>query len=538
MVHVQAALGLHAARPPRHLRAAHQPRARADEQERGSIERSRTRPRAPRRERKSPGLEFQDESPRAARSDPTGRRMRARARSAAAPAAAASVVARAWRRGLLFAGAVALYLRDGGRRPRRVRRPRDRGARGRRVRQVVRARDRRQPDRPRARPTSVAARPLLESVVEAVVQTERVPRPVRGGGRRRNRLFFTATAQRARSTSPTPPSRGLRGALGLPKLAGSLPAGTPSAGSVTCAGATSPAQTLHAADAVRVLGDRAAAAGAAGVRRPRSWWPRPADRGARGGSPSASSGALLAIVAADRAARLASRGLQGEDAITDADIRGRGRRACSRPTSATCSRWALLLGASSGWSSRRRPRRSTPRTSRPARRLRRRLVAPPPKPVAGGPRGAGALGLGMLVVLNPTLALQLAAIGAGALLVFFGASELLALSAARRGGRGRAHQRRAFGAGRSRPPRTSSASAALAQCSSDLAREGPERQASPRRALGRLQRIGGALRAAPQRSRLRRDPQLVLRRRQPGLDHLQPAPHDPAPAARRDSAAS
>ncbi len=63
----------------------------------------------------------------------------------------------------------------------------------------------------------------------------------------------------------------------------------------------------------------------------------------------------------------------------------------------------------------------------PTERLRKRLARRPRTTWGLALRGAGALLLGVFVVLNPTLTLQVAAILGGAYLIFFGTSELLVL---------------------------------------------------------------------------------------------------------------
>ena len=63
----------------------------------------------------------------------------------------------------------------------------------------------------------------------------------------------------------------------------------------------------------------------------------------------------------------------------------------------------------------------------PTERLRKRLARRPRTTWGLALRGVAALLLGVFVVLNPTLTLQVAAILAGAYLVFFGTSELLVL---------------------------------------------------------------------------------------------------------------
>jgi hypothetical protein len=63
----------------------------------------------------------------------------------------------------------------------------------------------------------------------------------------------------------------------------------------------------------------------------------------------------------------------------------------------------------------------------PAVRVRRFIATPPRRRWARALRGVAALVLGVLIVLSPQLALQLAAIAAGAFLIFFGTSELLML---------------------------------------------------------------------------------------------------------------
>jgi hypothetical protein len=64
---------------------------------------------------------------------------------------------------------------------------------------------------------------------------------------------------------------------------------------------------------------------------------------------------------------------------------------------------------------------------RPLARLRRRVAERPASSWGRALRGAAAVGAGVLVLLNPTLALEVGALLFGAVLVFFGASELLSM---------------------------------------------------------------------------------------------------------------
>jgi hypothetical protein len=82
----------------------------------------------------------------------------------------------------------------------------------------------------------------------------------------------------------------------------------------------------------------------------------------------------------------------------------------------------------------------------PITRLRRRIAGPTRTRWGRALRGVGALLLGVLVVLSPMLALELAAIVAGAFLIFYGASELLAMiqPASAAAPEGKRSRRRAF----------------------------------------------------------------------------------------------
>ena len=382
----------------------------------------------------------------------------------------------------------------------------------------------------------VAARPLLESVVDAVMQSAPFRALFRRAAVETNRLFFTRERRNA-LFDISDAAELVRFALRSvsPKLAKELPEDF-EADLLTLRRRDFAGQTLAVADDVRVLGVvlplLALLAFAAAI------LVAPDRRIAvlRSGVAVGVVGALLAVVLLILRARILA-GLEGEDELTDADVQAAGAGlldAFVGPLIAgglLLALGGLVVGAAAA-------ALDPEDVEAPLTRLRRQLGTTPRSKWRRALRGVGALVLGVLVVLNPTLAVQVAAIAAGAVLVFFGTSELLVMLQ-----RGGAERRRAL------PALARSGAGGLRRRGCGLrwgarrGRVGPHQRKRRRgsgvgrgRALGHLQRIGGALRAAPQRGRLRRYAQLVLRRRQPGLVHLQPAPHDPAPAARRDSA--
>ena len=196
----------------------------------------------------------------------------------------------------------------------------------------------------------------------------------------------------------------------------------------------------------------------------------------RGGLAVGVAGAVLAVALVALQARTLA-GVKGDDAVADEETRA-AVEGVLQAYLGDLFTWALLLGLLGLVVGAAAAALDPEDVEGPVRRMRDRLLQPPRTRAWRAVRGAGAMGLGILVVLEPMLSLRLAAIGAGALLVFFGAGELLALLG--RPGRTAAEaehtRRRAFArAGLA----GTLVAAALALLVVTVAREGPEPQETP-----------------------------------------------------------
>jgi hypothetical protein len=322
----------------------------------------------------------------------------------------------------------------------------------------------------------IAARPLLESVVQGVLQTDAFRRVFRSAAVETNRVFFVRERRNALfdlSDAAEVVSFGARSVS--PRLARELPQDLPvrlwSLSRRDFAGAT-----LAAADSVRVLGIvlplMAVLAFVSAI-------VVATDRRIavlRGGLAVGVAGAVLAVALVALEARTLA-GVKGDDAVTDEETRA-AVEGVLQAYLGDLFTWALLVGLLGLVVGAAAAALDPEDVEGPVRRMRDRLLQPPRTRAWRAVRGAGAMGLGILVVLEPTLFLRLAAIGAGALLVFFGAGELLALLG--RPGRTAAEaehtRRRAFA-------RAGLAGtlvvAALALLVVTVAREGPEPQETP-----------------------------------------------------------
>ena len=287
----------------------------------------------------------------------------------------------------------------------------------------------------------VAARPLLESVVEAVLQTEPFRRVFRAAALETNRIFFVREKKNALfdlGDAAEVVQFALRSVS--PKIAKQLPEDLKPQ-LLTLRRREFAGGTLDAADAVRPLGiilpllalltfaaaivispDRRVGVLRAGV--------------AIGVSGALLAGALLVL----RARVLA--GVVGEDEVTDEEVRD----AVSGLLGAYVGdllTWALLLALLGLIIGAAAAALDPEDVEDPVRRMRQRVFRRPGTTWGRVARGVAAVVAGVVAVLNPTLAVQLLAIGGGALLVFFGASELLVLL--QRPGQTQAEAKRARG---------------------------------------------------------------------------------------------
>jgi hypothetical protein len=271
----------------------------------------------------------------------------------------------------------------------------------------------------------VAARPLLESVVEAVMQTEPFRRVFRAAAVETNRVFFVRERSNALFDLGDAAQVVQFAARSVsPKVAKQIPEDLKPQ-LLTLRRREFAGGTLTAADAVRPLGiilpllalltfaaaiavslDRRIGVLRVGV--------------AAGVVGAVLAGALLIL----RARVLA--GVVGEDEVTDEEVRD----AVAGLLDAYLGDlvvWALLLALLGLVIGAAAAALDPEDVEDPLHRARERLTRRPRTVAGRALRGAAALAAGILVVLNPTVSVQLIAIAAGAILVFFGATELLVL---------------------------------------------------------------------------------------------------------------
>jgi hypothetical protein len=273
-------------------------------------------------------------------------------------------------------------------------------------------------------PDLAAARPLLESVVSSLIQTEPFKRVFRAAAVEANRVFFVRERENALfdlGDAAQIVQFGLRSVS--PDLAADLPDDLQpdllALRDREFAGAT-----LRAADQIRVIGIVLPLLGLALVVAGVALSPDRRIGVLRAGvSVGAAAALLLVALLVLRARTLA--GVYGEDELTDADVRGAVGGLLDAYVGDLFT-WALLLALLGIAIAAAAAALDPEDVEEPAQRLRH-LAERPKAGWARALRGAGAAGLGVLAVLDPQLALQIAAVVAGAFLVFFGISELLLL---------------------------------------------------------------------------------------------------------------
>jgi hypothetical protein len=270
-----------------------------------------------------------------------------------------------------------------------------------------------------------AARPLLESVVDAVIDAQPFQSLFRRAAVQANRVFFVRDRENALvdiSDAATLVDFGLRTVS--PRLAEEVPTDIQPE-LATLSQDDFAAGTLAVADDVRVLGIVlpvvalllfAAAIAVAPDRRTAVL---------RSGLAVGTAGAVLAIVLLVLRARTLA-GVFGEDELTDAEVRDAVGGVLDAFAGDLLT-WALLLTLGGLVVAAAAAALDPEDVERPLARLSNRLTEPPRTTWGRALRGAAALAGGVLVVLNPVLAVQAAAVLGGAVLVFFGTAELLAL---------------------------------------------------------------------------------------------------------------
>ena len=285
-----------------------------------------------------------------------------------------------------------------------------------------------------------AARPLLESVVDTLIQTEPFQRVFRAAAREANRVFFVRDKENVLldlGDAAEIVRFGLRSVS--PNLAKQLPSDLkPDLLALNDSEVTG--TTLRVADNIRTLGivlpllALVLLVGAVAV--------APDRRIAvlRVGVAVGAAGAILLVALLVLEARTLA-GVYGEDEVTDDEVRSAVAGLFDAFLGDLLT-WALLLALLGIAVAAAAAALDPEDVEAPAQRLRR-LAQRPRATWARALRGIAALAAGVLAVLAPTLALQIAAVVGGAFLVFFGMSELLLLLA--RPGQTRAEAERTRG---------------------------------------------------------------------------------------------
>lgn len=271
----------------------------------------------------------------------------------------------------------------------------------------------------------VAARPLLEAVVEAVMQTEPFRRVFRAAAIETNRVFFVREKSNALFDLGDAAQVVQFAARSVsPKVAKQIPRDLQPQ-LLTLRRREFAGGTLTAADAIRPLGivlpllallTFAAAIVVSPDRRMGVL---------RVGVATGAAGAVLAGALLVLRARVLS-GVIGEDEVTDEEVRDAVAGLLDAYLGDLVG-WAMLLALLGLVVGAAAAALDPEDVEDPLRRLRERLVRRPRTTLGRAARGVAALALGILVVLNPTLAVQLIAIGVGTLFVFFGSTEVLVL---------------------------------------------------------------------------------------------------------------
>jgi hypothetical protein len=271
----------------------------------------------------------------------------------------------------------------------------------------------------------VAARPLIESVVDVVIQSRPFKTIFRQAAIQTNRVFFVRERRNA-AFDVADAAQLVRFALRSvsPEIANQLPKNI-DAKLLALRRREFAGQTLAVADQIRLLGVVlpllallvfAAAIVVAADRRVAVL---------RSGIAVGTSAALLAAALVVLRARILA-GVIGEDELTDADVRSAVGGLLDAflgdliAVALLLALGGLVVGAAAA-------ALDPEDVDQPLTRLRRRIAGPTRTRWGRAVRGVGALVLGVLVVLSPMVALQLVAIVAGAFLIFFGTSELLVL---------------------------------------------------------------------------------------------------------------
>lgn len=273
-------------------------------------------------------------------------------------------------------------------------------------------------------PALISARPILESVFEALISTQPFERVFDEAARQANRILFTR--ERTVAVTLEDAVEVLRSALSSanPKLAEKIPKNLePELARLEQRDFAT--ATIRLADDARLLGIvlplLALVTFAGGV------WLAPDRRSAitRTGLAIGAVG-LLGVIALTVLKHLVVSGLEG-DVLESDEVRAAGD-AIWDGFLGDLRTWAIAIGAAglilaAASASLLAPVEVADRVAR----VRGRLTATPGTTPGRVARGIGAIAVGVFVVASPTLAVQILAVTAGALLLFFGTSEMLSV---------------------------------------------------------------------------------------------------------------
>jgi hypothetical protein len=271
----------------------------------------------------------------------------------------------------------------------------------------------------------VSARPLLESVVDATIQTAAFRKIFRQAAYQTNRVFFVRDRKNALfdlGDAAQVVRFGLQSVS--PQLAKQIPRDL-NARLLTIKRSEFAGQTLSIADHLRIVGillptlALLSFVGAVAVAPDRRVGVLLC------GVAVGAAGALIAIALIIIKARTLA-GVHGQDELTNREVRD-GVSGVFDAYLGDLVTWSLLTAlvglVVAGAAAALQPED----VESPIVMFRRRLFAQPRTWWGRTLHGSAALALGIAVVLNPWVALQVTAIALGAYLVFFGASELLVL---------------------------------------------------------------------------------------------------------------
>jgi hypothetical protein len=274
-------------------------------------------------------------------------------------------------------------------------------------------------------PDLAAARPLLESVVDAVIDTQPFQSLLRRAAIQANRVFFVRDGSNALvdiSDAAKLVEFGLRSVS--PRIAKQIPDDIQPE-LATLRRRDFAAGALAFADDIRVLGIVLPLAALVLFAIAVAVAPDRRLAVLRSGLAVGCAGVVLAIVLLVLRARTLA-GVFGEDELTNDDVRD----AVSGVLDAFAGdllNWAFLLAVGGLVVAAAAAALDPEDVERPFERVRQRLAEPPRSSWGRAGRGAAAIVAGVVVVLNPVLTLQVAVIAMGAALLFYGTAELLAL---------------------------------------------------------------------------------------------------------------